>query len=164
MSVQSVPDGLEGIRCRLKPLAVPYPKHAVALRGQEAVPNLVTSARLLQRGERLLSTAQTRGCDRAVGPPPGQPEAPRARVDSVRLQAREHHRSQRRHQDLRARRPRQFAVPAQLRALRVVVGRGEELPYTTDAAAVRGRRLFSFGRSSYTGLHVMQNGYYFAGE
>jgi hypothetical protein len=22
----------------------------------------------------------------------------------------------------------------------------------------------SFGRSSYTGLHVMQNGYYFAGE
>jgi hypothetical protein len=37
-------------------------------------------------------------------------------------------------------------------------------PYTTDAAAVRGRRLFSFGRSSYTGLHVMQNGYYFAGE
>ena len=37
-------------------------------------------------------------------------------------------------------------------------------PYTTDPGAVRGRRLFSFGRSSYVGLHVMQNGYYVAGD
>lgn len=37
-------------------------------------------------------------------------------------------------------------------------------PYTTDALAIRARRLLSFGRSSYTGLHVMQNGYYVAGD
>jgi len=37
-------------------------------------------------------------------------------------------------------------------------------PYTTDPSAIRARRLLSFGRSSYTGLHVMQNGYYVAGD